>query len=133
MVFTLIPLAIAVIITSIMGVIIWRYSNTILEQSGWLFVKTKRFARFAGLVFVTMLSAALYTGVISLWVRAHRQSRNHDPAAWRDANPVAVRFSHASVLWEGMFGFSSSICENRVDLVASYDPITIFLHLRCTG
>ncbi|KAI0801221.1 hypothetical protein C8Q74DRAFT_1364855 [Fomes fomentarius] len=102
MVFTLIPLAIAVIITSIMGVVIWRYSDTILEQTGWLFVKTKRFGRFAGLVFVTMISAALYTGVISLWFRAHGQSKNHDPVAWRNANPVTVRFSHASVLWEAM-------------------------------
>ncbi|TFK93466.1 hypothetical protein K466DRAFT_572491 [Polyporus arcularius HHB13444] len=102
LVFTLVPLAIAIFITFIMGIVIWGFSNTMLENAGWLFVKTKRFARFAALVFVTMISAALYAVVLSLWIVGHKAWKGEpDPAGWRAQNPSLTRMIRASVLWEG--------------------------------
>ncbi|KAI0756950.1 hypothetical protein C8Q80DRAFT_67606 [Daedaleopsis nitida] len=101
--FTLIPLGLAVIISTIMGVVVWRYSDTILENAGWLFVRTKRFARFASLVIVTMISATLYTVLLSLWLHAHiaePQNSTHHDVEWREDHPLLTKFTRASVLWE---------------------------------
>ncbi|KAI0735132.1 hypothetical protein C8Q76DRAFT_272326 [Earliella scabrosa] len=104
LVFTLIPLAIAVIITAIMGVVIWRFSDTVLEHPGWLFVKTKRFARFAGLVFVTMISATFYTVLLALWIPAHFSwsGKEVNPREWRERNLVLTKLNLTSVLWEAI-------------------------------
>ncbi|RPD62905.1 hypothetical protein L226DRAFT_565081 [Lentinus tigrinus ALCF2SS1-7] len=106
LIFTLIPLAIAVLITLIMGIVIWRFSHTMLDHTGWLFVKTKRFARFAALVFVTMISAALYTVVLSLWMVAHKAWMSpQDPVGsdlWRDQHPMLTRMVRTSALWEAI-------------------------------
>ena len=76
--------------------VIWRFSDTMFEHTGWLFVKTKRFARFAALVFVSMVSASLYTGVLSQWIRL----RHARPPRW-NSDHEWTGLIHASVLWEG--------------------------------
>ena len=134
LVFTLVPLAIAVFITLIMGIIIWRFSHTMLEHTGWLFVKTKRFARFAALVFVTMISAALYTVVLSLWMLAHRAwtGQSH-PLAWRATHPLLIRMIRASVLWEGdAFRLSCQVYTDSQHY-HSHNAAAVLLYLCCAG
>ena len=99
LVFTLVPLAVAITVSAVMVAVVWRNSDTMLERSGWLFVKTKRFARFAALVSVTMVSASLYAVVLAQWTHNHHSWRNN-PTAWL-ANRLWVNSVRASVIWEG--------------------------------
>ncbi|KAI1797918.1 hypothetical protein LXA43DRAFT_876813 [Ganoderma leucocontextum] len=99
LVFTLIPLGISVVTTMALAFVIWRFSDTMLEHTGWLFVKTKRFARFAALVLVSMISATLYTVVLSQWIRL-RHTWPDDPTRWK-SNIEWRNLIRASVLWEG--------------------------------
>lgn len=83
-----------------MAVVVWKYSDTMLNRSGWLFVKTARFARFAALVFVTMVSAALYAMVLARWSHDHSRWPG-DPLRWLSDHGW-VRMVRSSVIWEGM-------------------------------
>ena len=103
LVFTLIPLAVSVLIAAILVIVIWRFSDTKLERTGWCLVKTKRFGRFGALVSVTMISAALYTAALSQWVRMHRDSTN-DSGGWT----IWLNIIRASVFWEGSFAQPSA-------------------------
>ena len=134
LVFTLIPLAIAVIITAIMGVVIWRFSDTVLEHPGWLFVKTKRFARFAGLVFVTMISATFYTVLLALWIPAHfsRSGKEVNRREWRERNPVLTKLNLTSVLWEGALSMRS-VSQRALTSSHSHHTATVLLYLRRPG
>ncbi|KAM5536218.1 hypothetical protein V8D89_010117 [Ganoderma adspersum] len=102
LVFTLIPLGISVVITMAVAFIIWRFSDTMLEHTGWLFVKTKRITRFATLVFVSMVAATLYTVVLSQWIHLrlhHAQSNNSNH--WT-SNMEWFSLIPASVFWEAI-------------------------------
>ena len=79
--------------------IIWRFSDTMLEQTGWLFVRTKRFTRFAALVFVSMVSAILYTAVLSQWIRLRHAGPDHLTVWASDKEWLAL--IRTSMLWEG--------------------------------
>lgn len=70
-----------------------------LDRSGWIFVKTRRFARFGTLVLVTMASAVLYAAVLAGWIHNHRVLLG-EPIKW--ANKAWVLPVRASVVWEGV-------------------------------
>ena len=100
LVFTLIPLTVSVLIAAILVIVIWRFSDTKFERTGWCLVKTKRFGRFGALVSVTMISAALYTAALSQWVRMHHD----DSGGW----PIWLNIIRASVFWGGSFAQPSA-------------------------
>ncbi|TBU35288.1 hypothetical protein BD311DRAFT_648430 [Dichomitus squalens] len=98
LIFTLIPLAVSTIVAAVLAVVIWRFS-TMLDRTGWHFAKTKRFARFGALVLVTMISASLYTVVLSQWIHLRRRWPDGDGTWTQDTG--WVRIIRTSVLWEG--------------------------------
>lgn len=88
LIFTLIPLAFAVLISGAVLFVVSRWSDTTSIQRAM--ICTKRSIRFASLVLVTVISASFYTVVLVLWVEG-RDSWDKDWAAVR-----------LSVMWEGL-------------------------------
>ena len=110
--------------------VIWRFSDTMLEHTGWLFVKTKRFARFAALVFVSMVSASLYTVVLSQWIRLRRAWPN-DWSRW-NSDDEWTGLLHASVLWEGQ-GLLPKLPAPCTDDGTSHNTDIVLLDIRSSG
>ncbi|KAH9944351.1 uncharacterized protein BXZ73DRAFT_96836 [Epithele typhae] len=100
LVFTLVPLAVAVTLTVLIGVVIWRNSQTMLERSGWHFIKTSRFIRFTALVLVTIVSMALYTVVLTRWMLNHRRWNGEHQMWTRDK--LWLFAGRTSVIWEAV-------------------------------
>ncbi|KAI0361576.1 hypothetical protein OH77DRAFT_1391644 [Trametes cingulata] len=90
LVFTLVPLAFAVIISGAIIFVISRWSKTTSSHHRVQF--NKRSARFAALVLVTVISASFYTVVMTLWVTGHDQ--------WSSPWPFQL-----SVMWEAITPF----------------------------
>lgn len=87
LIFTLIPLALAVLISGAVIFVVSRWSGTASVQRAA--ICTKRSIRFAALVFVTVVSASFYTVVLVLWVDGH--------GTWTSKWPVPL-----SIMWEGL-------------------------------
>ncbi|EIW64638.1 uncharacterized protein TRAVEDRAFT_25751 [Trametes versicolor FP-101664 SS1] len=87
LVFTLIPLAFAVIVSGSVILVISRWRNA--DPSHRAAICSKRTTRFAALVVVTVISAIFYTVVLTLWVKGHE--------AWAHAWPFRL-----SVIWEAI-------------------------------
>ncbi|KAH9858175.1 hypothetical protein C2E23DRAFT_168518 [Lenzites betulinus] len=88
LIFTLIPLAFAVLISGAVLFVVSRWSDTTSIQRAM--ICTKRSIRFASLVLVTVISASFYTVVLVLWVEGR--------GSW-DKDWAAVRLS---VMWEAI-------------------------------
>ncbi|KAI0825097.1 hypothetical protein BC628DRAFT_1320934 [Trametes gibbosa] len=87
LIFTLIPLALAVLISGAVIFVVSRWSGTASVQRAA--ICTKRSIRFAALVFVTVVSASFYTVVLVLWVDGH--------GTWTSKWPVPL-----SIMWEAI-------------------------------
>ncbi|KAI0651891.1 hypothetical protein C8Q79DRAFT_64246 [Trametes meyenii] len=96
LVFTLVPLGLAVFISCAVVFVISRWSNTVICQRASLC--SRRSARFAALVFVTLISASLYAAVLVKWLKEH--------TAWNQttARPLRVLVC-TSVIWEAITPF----------------------------
>lgn len=88
LIFTLIPLAFAVIVSGSVILVISRWRNA--DPSHRAAICSKRTTRFAALVVVTVISAIFYTVALTLWVKGHE--------AWAHAWPFRL-----SVIWEGKY------------------------------
>ncbi|KAI0639441.1 hypothetical protein C8Q77DRAFT_64065 [Trametes polyzona] len=87
LVFTLVPLALAVLISGSVIIVISRWSKAM--PSHCAAHCTKRSIRFAALVLVTIVSATFYTVVLTLWVAGHD--------GWKSSWPFRL-----SVIWEAI-------------------------------
>ncbi|KAI0363903.1 hypothetical protein BV20DRAFT_957315 [Pilatotrama ljubarskyi] len=90
LVFTFVPLALAVIISGSVIFVISRWSKT--TPSHHRLQCNKRSARFAALVLVTVISASFYIVVLALWISGHNQ--------WSSTWPFQL-----SVMWEAVTPF----------------------------
>ncbi|KAI0778224.1 hypothetical protein BD413DRAFT_630317 [Trametes elegans] len=89
LVFTLIPLVLAALISCAVVFVVNRWSGKMSSHRATLY--SKRSARFAALVIVTCVSATLYAVVLARWIHGHQ--------VWDQPVKLLVR---ASVMWEAI-------------------------------
>ena len=93
LIFTLVPLVVAVFLSVSVALVIPRWSDAARSHRATLC--SKRSARFGALVLVTIISASLYVGVLVKWINDHSRP-------WGSAEPLRL-LMRTSVIWEGEF------------------------------
>ncbi|KAI0669861.1 hypothetical protein C8Q78DRAFT_1079774 [Trametes maxima] len=122
LVFTLVPLGLAVLISCAVVFVISRWSNTVICQRASLC--SRRSARFAALVFVTVISASLYAVVLVKWLKEH--------SAWDQTTARPLRLLvGTSVIWEAItpllffviFAAQDEIYETWLGWISRFVPL----------
>ncbi|KAI8995664.1 hypothetical protein BD414DRAFT_410298 [Trametes punicea] len=97
LVFTLVPLALAVLISGSVVLVFLRWSDTAQSQRASLC--SNRSVRFAALVVVTIVSASLYAATLVRWIKEHDVLWTSNPA-----EPLRL-LMRTSVIWEAVTPF----------------------------
>lgn len=126
LVFILIPLAIAIIVSLLLLLILWRnYKLPDLHHSVELLHPT-RIIRFVALVSTTMVSAVLYSIVLATWVHSRRniewtecfQAWQATSAMWEAISPLIYFLIFAAqeevyTIWYKWLRWATSCCRRR--------------------
>ena len=108
-----------------MAIFVWRNSDNLLQRSGWDFIRTKRFARFAALVLVTSVSASLYAVVLARWIHNHNHWKGDHERWLQDIHWVdSVR---ASVIWEGKQDEMANVMHTDSTGPSAITPLLFFI------